>query len=63
MRGAVSKRIRRAAQKASKSESNFKKTYKHLKAQYKKTGSIDVVGNSERKAALERKDGEVQTIS
>lgn len=55
MRGTVSKRLRRQAKKLSKGKV-WKKTYKHLKAIYKKHGAVDVIGDAERKAKLERTD-------
>lgn len=53
MRGSVSKRIRRAARKLSVSQTQYKKTYKHLKFRYKHEHNIDVIGEAERKAKLE----------
>lgn len=54
MRGSVAKRIRAQARSLSKSESAFRKTYKHLKSMYRHNKDTDVIGNAERKAKVER---------
>lgn len=60
MNGLVAKRLRQSAKRVSKGENAWRRTYKHLKAVYNKTGSIDVIGNNERlkKAEKASKDGE-----
>lgn len=39
MRGTVAKNLRRSARQNSKGEDDYKKTYKHMKANYNKHGT------------------------